>query len=831
MKILIDLQACQTASRNRGIGRYSLALAKAIARNRREHDVHILANGNFETSSLELRAEFRHLIPATNVHVFECPPFDAMDSAAWNFQSAHHIREAFIETIQPDLVHVSSLFEWWDVPVSLPKHKSKYFCSVTLYDLIPLSRPDTLPRVPHARKWYQEQTAQLKTADCILAISENAREHALSCLSINADKIVNISGGVSEALFSYPLELQTQKLDFLRKKNIHREFVLCVGVIEERKNIERLIDAWALLPAELRNCHQLVLAASAFCDKTLPKIDNAIQRHQLSCEDVVILKGCSDAELQILYRSCKLFILPSMHEGFGLPAAEAMVCGAPTIGSNTTSIPEVIGLESALFDPYDTQRVNEKLLKCLSDDDFLSFLKKHALEHSKTFSWDAVAARALAAFERSIVSRSIDPKRPMSDESYRALSIDRLKASKGRPSSQCILQAAKSIAANRPRNNRQLLIDVTVLAESDAGTGVQRVVRNYSKQLLKASPSGFEVRLIRCRGKTWHYATDLQTKLTESNDRNLVIKESAVEVFCGDVFLGADLGLHYIPLQRYWLEKAKSRGVTINFIVYDLLPILRPEFFHEGISGHFAPWLTFVGELADQLICISETVALEAQSFYSQRKLTRSDVPVISYVHMGADLDTSGKAHRQTQNQSDFGATTSSTFLIVSTVEPRKGHEQLLGAFEILWNRGVDTKLVIIGKSGWNVETLIRRIQTHPQLGKKLVWLNNASDEILDSCYESATALISASFGEGFGLPLIEGAQRKLPIIARDIPVFREIAKDHAYFFASKNPIGLADSIQDWLDLYSQNKHPKSDSLPWKSWPESTEDLKLKLGI
>jgi glycosyltransferase involved in cell wall biosynthesis len=85
--------------------------------------------------------------------------------------------------------------------------------------------------------------------------------------------------------------------------------------------------------------------------------------------------------------------------------------------------------------------------------------------------------------------------------------------------------------------------------------------------------------------------------------------------------------------------------------------------------------------------------------------------------------------------------------------------------------------------------------------------------------------LIAASEGEGFGLPLIEAARHKLPIMARDIPVFREVAGEHAFYFAGERPEALAQAVKEWLTLYHKGKHPKSDAMPWLTWAQSAERL------
>ena len=115
---------------------------------------------------------------------------------------------------------------------------------------------------------------------------------------------------------------------------------------------------------------------------------------------------------------------------------------------------------------------------------------------------------------------------------------------------------------------------------------------------------------------------------------------------------------------------------------------------------------------------------------------------------------------------------------------------------EQLWADGVDANLAIIGHQGWNTDDLAKRIQEHPEHNQRLFWLPGVSDEMLEEVYRAAHVLLAASEGEGFGLPLIEAARHGLPIIARDIPVFREVAGEQAYYFRGEAAQDLADALR-----------------------------------
>ena len=149
----------------------------------------------------------------------------------------------------------------------------------------------------------------------------------------------------------------------------------------------------------------------------------------------------------------------------------------------------------------------------------------------------------------------------------------------------------------------------------------------------------------------------------------------------------------------------------------------------------------------------------------------------------------------------------------------------MLAAFNELWKKGFEINLIIVGKKGWMAEDLISEISQHPELDQRFFWVESASDEFLELIYVNSSCLIAPSYGEGFGLPLIEAAQHHLPIIARNLPVFNEVAKDNAFYFDGFNAADLAQAIDDWLDLYEKKQHPTSSNLQWQNWHGSAQQL------
>jgi glycosyltransferase involved in cell wall biosynthesis len=169
------------------------------------------------------------------------------------------------------------------------------------------------------------------------------------------------------------------------------------------------------------------------------------------------------------------------------------------------------------------------------------------------------------------------------------------------------------------------------------------------------------------------------------------------------------------------------------------------------------------------------------------------------------------------------------TVLMVGTIEPRKGYALVLDAFERLWREGRDVRLMIVGGAGWSVQALIERIKTHPEAGRRLVWLEKPDDEVLLQQYGSGDGLLMASEGEGFGLPLVEGARNRLPVLARDLPVFQEIGGTHITYFAGNTAQTLAAEIDKWLHAIHDGTAPDSSGMTCLSWSESAAELRSLL--
>ncbi len=1245
------MQGAQTESRFRGIGRYSLSLALAIARNSNEHEIWLALNAAFPQSILDIRHVFAGLIPQERIRVFDVPlPVFEYDSEnSRRTRVAEWIREYFLQQFEPDIILLTSLFEGFidDAVTSVNVCTSGHNTAIIHHDLIPYLNPKKyLPTRTH-RNYYARKIECLKKAGLVLSNSEATKNEAITVLGLLEDTVVNISAAVDDKfrLINYTPD-QIQQL--FRKYGIERRMVMYApGGFDSRKNFENLIQAYSLLPKKLRSEHQLAIVSKVE-ESQRQNLMGVAQKAGLVGNELVLTGYVPDEDLIALYNLASLFVFPSKHEGFGLPLLEAMACGAPVIGSNVTSIPEVIGLQEALFDPYSAKNIAQKMEQALVDKTWAAKLVSHGLKQAVNFSWDSSAKLALAAFEsfhakmadkhcvaeigtiprpklaffsplppmrsgisnysvellpelaayydidviasqpsisdslinanctiktidwfqqnalmydrilyqfgnspfhshmfkllrqhpgvvmlhdfflsgvlahdevtgeipnawadalylshgyqsvqkrfcesdidkikdkypanlevlqnalgvlvhsdyskylarqwygkassdgwaviphlrkpvlkpenkmncrralkleendfvicsfgflaptklnhrlldawlssslskkthckliyvgenhggnyganllktinesgleeriritgwvdtvvfsqylaaadlgvqlrtlsrgetsgavidcmnyslptivnangsmsdlpkdavwmlpdefthaelidaletlwennerrnqlakhaREVIITLHDPKNCAKQYAqaiegiYRAKAIDPHALVKAIGSldnfpsdNKALAHVAKSIAASFvPKiNQNQLFIDTSSITRHDLKSGIERVVRAQLMELIKNSPSGFRIEPVYLtdQGGQWHYryAKTYTYSIFGLDAVNVV--DTPIDISQGDVFYGLDFCPNDVieaamaGIYLHW----KAIGVSINFLVYDLLPILRPEFFPNGVDVIHAQWLKTIAEFSSQLICISNAVAEELRIWLKSNLPARNEQLKISAVHLGADITASvpskGLPDDAGKLLSIIGS--SPAFILVGTIEPRKGYLQTIAAFELLWEQGIQVNLVIVGNEGWTplsdgqrrtIPVIVEKLRSHQELNSRLFWLEGISDEYLEKIYDASVCLIAASEGEGFGLPLIEAARHKLPIIARKIPVFYEVAGEHAFYFTGIEKEALADAIKNWLMLSTTNNFPRSEGMPCLTWRQNSQQVLASL--
>lgn len=817
MRLIIDMQGAQTVSRFSEIGRYTMGLAESLVRNRGEHEVLLAVNGMLSESIDEIREAFTDLLPQENIRVWYTPtPVAYSDQkSAENRSIALEIYSAFLLSLDPDVILSSSMME--DL-------EDKYFCdlsnlkgrallSAVVHDFIPPQSPDQ-HLSDDRRFWYMERFRAISKADLLLTHSTYSYNESKKF--IPQVKALSISNACNTIF--YQKDIDDIECSAIKNIGINKPFILYIESLEKQKNLNRFFIAFNALPKNIRDKYQVIIPCGGQ-QHIIESVQEQAVEIGLPRGSVCILQYTSNKMLRTLYNACALFVYTSIDEGFGLPVLEAMTCGAPVIASNTTSIREVIGLEEAMFNPFDVEEISTKIQQALTDKEFRTRLIDNASHRRSVFSWDISAKKVWSAFEKHIFSRK---SKEWDEEELKLLcsKIGTKNNNKNRYIANCIARTFEI------KEKPQLLVDIGNLAHMDAKTGIQRVVRSIVSALIKNPPARYDVKLVYAVPEKIGYVYAHEYLLKNFNIDDGSNNDMPIDYGRRDIFLGLDLQANVVPFQMPFLRFMHRHGVKIAFTVHDILAIQYPMYCDESMVHSMPKWLQCIGEF-DKLISISKATMNYTKEWMDKNGPERVPPIKYSWFHLGADIENSIPT---TGIPKDAGPVlekirSRTSFLMVSTIEPRKGHRQALASFEELWKKGLDINLVIVGKVGWYMDDFINQLKNHTEKGKHLFWLEGISDEYLNLVYERASAVLMASEGEGFGLPIVEGARHKKPLILRDISVFRELAGEHAFYFSGLEPRDLSTAIESWIELRAKGNIPAVEGIECLTWDQSAEML------
>lgn len=408
MRIVIDLQSCQNGSRFRGIGRYAMAVTKAMIALGRGHDFRIFLTDRYPATIAEIRRELEGLLPQDSIHV--CTMIERTTATdpknAWRNRAAEIVRQDYIAALAPDLLFVPALFEgmWDDAVVSV--EPAAFPTAVTLHDLIPLEDFDLYLTKQHDQDAYLRKLRDMRRADLLVCISAFVAGEAAGLVGIDPARLVTVLNGV-DPRFKRAKPGTVDRAGLLARMGISRPFIFNTSPLEHRKNLHGLISGFAGMPREVRDAHQIVIAGG---------MDNHARNHLAELvrgeglpADALILPGrVSDEDLIALYGECALFAFPSLSEGFGLPPLEAMACGAPVIASTATSLPEVVDRADLLVDPTDAAAIGAGMERILASPVLQAELRAYGPKRARKFTWQKTAGAMLDAFEKLDAKRKAD---------------------------------------------------------------------------------------------------------------------------------------------------------------------------------------------------------------------------------------------------------------------------------------------------------------------------------------------------------------------------------------------------------------------------------------
>lgn len=372
---------------------------------------------------------------------------------------------------------------------------------------------------------------------------------------------------------------------------------------------------------------------------------------------------------------------------------------------------------------------------------------------------------------------------------------------------------------------RRLYIDLAVISRHDAGTGIQRVVRALALALIEEAPEQWDVRFVGAdRRRAYH---EIAWPATEGSGLSLAVGDRIeIEARPGDVFFGLDFSLDTVRFHRRQLARFRRDGGSLWFLVCDLLPVERPEWFSPNNVIRYKAWLEILAGTANGFLCISQQTeddldrVLEAR--FGLGEGYRTSIVPMGWSIKESMLEAAIAAENTGKDTGVRFDITRPFSLMVGTLEPRKGHADILAAFDELWRRGSDERLVLVGRMGWKTEDLRDVIRLHPEHGGKLLWFDDVEDLELERIYQACQGVIIGSHAEGFGLPLIEALGHGKPVLARDLPIFR--IHEHAgvrYFAAHGEAQVVASSVEEWIRAIREGQ--VAVNAPDKDWKTSAK--------
>lgn len=802
-KIGLDIQALQTASADRGIGRYIRNFLGEANEAWGTTDLVLIVNGHESMISKDFLRSLRAIAPSAEIalwHPYEGKTgghqeqtlFRTLESLTW---------AKFLDNLDLDAFLIMSPFEGFQDQshIEIPYLRT-FLVAAIIYDFIPLQlRSEYLDRDIRYKAFYFERLSELSHLDVALSLSEAEQSRARRVLGSGTPVHVIGAGVDSSLVIANPIDPH-DKTDFL-----------VVGGADSRKNLDLIVKAFGLAWKEAGNRNRLTIVGDVPGEMQRSLLSNLPLRMRLQ-NRIVFAGQVSDRSLSGFYRKSLALVFASQNEGFGLPIVEAMSAGLFVICSNSDTSREILGADYlGLFNPS-VEDLARKMIEVIRLKESLADYVPGFQTRLENYSWTAVADKTLDLLgldSGSINHADLEVGLGLEAE------LKKTCADFGREVEAGLLPTVATFLAKNlsQARRRRIFVDVSEIAHRDAATGIQRVVRNLLAQFSENFELGYDIAPVQGNQVVSGYFHS-SYGATKFQSENRHLEDQAIEYVPGDIFLGLDLQ-HYMTIRnKTTFERMQLNGVIVVFVLYDLLPIQFPDFWPKefAVAKAHVEWLRTISG-ADAVVAISKAVSTEYRNWLDNQDFP--DRPQTGWFHIGSDLE----GIQEDITSTFLWPTTGVRFLMVGTLEPRKGHGQTLDAFEKAWQQNAHVQLTIVGKPGWLCDDLVRRIKSHDEYGGKLRWLEKVPDSELSAIYSSADAVIASSFGEGFGLPIVEAGFHGKQTIARDIPVFREVSPPDALFFTSPDDLAMH------IIAFKRTTERSQESYQPLTWRESSQAL------
>jgi glycosyltransferase involved in cell wall biosynthesis len=372
----IGIDGYPLAEPRTGVGHYTLELARALALVSPADEFELVSPAPFDQAARqEIESAGLPNLQLAN------PRASSIRGHWWSIGLPLYARRAGF-----DLFHGTN----FDVPL-LKRRPSV----VTIHDLSALLYPET-HRARLVRRARLRLPLVARVADLIITPTESVRRELCQHLGVRADKVRAIP---SAARGSFQPRLFTETAAIRKRLGVEDDFLLFVGTLEPRKNLLTLLRAFAEIVSQTDIRPQLVIAGGE--GWLMDEMFDFIRQADLSGR--LLLTGyLTDEELRALYSSCKVFIYPSIYEGFGLPPLEAMACGAPVIAGRIAALQETLGSAARLVAPLDADALAKSILELLQNESQRTNLAAAGPEQAAKFSWEKTARLTLETYQRLV---------------------------------------------------------------------------------------------------------------------------------------------------------------------------------------------------------------------------------------------------------------------------------------------------------------------------------------------------------------------------------------------------------------------------------------------
>lgn len=365
---------------------------------------------------------------------------------------------------------------------------------------------------------------------------------------------------------------------------------------------------------------------------------------------------------------------------------------------------------------------------------------------------------------------------------------------------------------------RRLFVDVSTIVRHDAQTGIQRVVRSVCRELCR-DQSGLTIHAV--AATKWRPYAVVETDLLPQSPTALT--RGRLELGLGDAFLGLDLSAHLFSRREGQLRRWSEAGAEIATVVYDLLPLAHPEWFNPRTARYFHRWLDVVGRRANVVLPISQSVQADLTKYLTAHHSERAPQIRSEVLPLSGDIgqfehDSHAKLDPVTETMRSRPAV-----LMVGTVEPRKGYSVALAAHRHAWATSPATAplLIMAGKAGWRTADMQAELRRLNLDRDGAIWLEDVDDSKLHELYRACRCVLVASRGEGYCLPLHEALAYGKPVLARDLPVLRELHSPMISYFTADDPSSLAAALVD----IATRALPSPTIPPVRGWADTVRTI------